>query len=251
MKLKIENLGVKFGKEVCVFENLNLNIKENEFVSIIGSSGCGKTTLLNCIAGFNGNYTGEIVIDNKMIQGISSRVGVVFQDHNLFPWKTVKQNIAFGLEIKKISKKTIDKKVSEFIELFGLQGFEDFYPHQISGGMKQRVGIARALIIDPDVLLMDEPFGALDKLTRVKMQDFLLKIWKKTKKTIIFVTHDIDEGIFLSDRVIVLSKRPSQILGEIKIDLPRPRNQETMLTKKFLEIKKQIFEKGFGKNGIN
>ncbi len=231
-KLQIKDLGIKLG-EITIVKDLNLSIKENEFVSIFGPSGCGKTTLLNAIAKFITKTDGEIVLDGR-------RIGFVFQDHNLFPWKTVAGNIGFGLRMKKIPKKRIQKKVKEYIRLFRLEGFENYYPHQLSGGMQQRVGIARTLITDPDVILMDEPFGALDKQMRQKMQEFLLKILEKKKKTIIFVTHDIDEGIFLSDRVIVLSERPARIVKEVKIDLSRPRTFKMTLSQNFLKIKKKF-----------
>jgi len=249
MKLVLKNLNVGFGKEkkrLTVLKNISLQIKENEFISIIGPSGCGKTTLLNAIAGLI-PYKGIIAIDEKKcIQDTkhpNKKIGFVFQHQNLFPWRTVFQNISYSLELKSLDKDTIKKKVREYIALVGLKGYEKYYPYQLSGGMQQRVGIARTLINEPDIVLMDEPFASLDKEARAEMQQFLLKLWEKHKKTILFVTHDIDEGIFLADRVVVLQKIPSSIKKEILVNIPRPRNAATMQSSAFLKIKQRILVK--------
>ena len=197
----VENLTKNFGK-LTVLRDISFSVKKNEFLSIIGPSGCGKTTLLYIIQGFLKQSTGKIKIRDK--------TGFIFQDHNLFPWKTVKENIQFGIKDSKI--------VKSLLKEINLQGFEDYYPSQISEGMKQRVGIARALANNPEILLMDEPFASLDYLTRLKMQDFLLKLHRDKNLTIILVTHDIDEAIRLSDRIIVLSKLPAKILKIIDVD---------------------------------
>lgn len=219
-------------KKVCksfedleVIKNLDLTVGDDEFVSIIGPSGCGKTTILRLIAGLEKPTSGEIYEDETLVEGPGPDRGVVFQEFALFPWRSVIQNIEFGLEIKGIPKDKRREIALEYIDLVNLEGFEDAYPKELSGGMKQRVGIARALANDPDVLLMDEPFGSLDAQTRNIMQKELLRIWQKKSKTVIFVTHSVDEAIYLSDRVIVLTTRPATVKKEFKIDLQRPRDR--------------------------
>jgi NitT/TauT family transport system ATP-binding protein len=219
-------------KDVCksfddleVIRNLNLKVEDDEFVSFIGPSGCGKTTILRLIAGLEEPTSGEIFEDDKLVEGPGPDRGVVFQEFALFPWRTVIENIEFGLEIKKIPKEKRREIALDFIDLVNLEGFEDTYPKELSGGMKQRVGIARALANDPDVLLMDEPFGSLDAQTRNIMQKELLRIWQARSKTVIFVTHSVDEAIYLSDRVFVLTTRPASVKTDFKIDVTRPRDR--------------------------
>jgi NitT/TauT family transport system ATP-binding protein len=215
-------------REFTAVKDFNLTVKKGEFVSIVGPSGCGKSTFLDILAGLSEPSSGEIYIDGHKISGPGLDRGIVLQGYALFPWRTVRQNIEYGLEIKKI-KKAGRKEVSDhFIDLVDLNGFEDSYPYELSGGMKQRVAIARALAYDPEVLLMDEPFAAVDAQTRETLQEELLRIWDKTGKTIIFITHSIDEAVFLADRVVVMSTNPGTISAVITIPLPRPRRSATL-----------------------
>ena len=219
--------------------NVNLTINKGEFVSIIGSSGCGKTTLLRLIAGFDKPQTGELLLNGKKITEPSPERGYVLQQGSLFPWLTVEQNIGVGLKARHVFKDKKDK-VPEFVSLIGLQGFEKSYPHQISGGMAQRVAIARALINDPELLLLDEPMGALDSFTRADIQDKLLELRKKKNTTMILVTHDVDEAIYLSDRIIIMTPRPGKVSEILDIKLPHPRHRGGT---EFLTIRKNILEK--------
>ncbi|HWQ79524.1 MAG TPA: ABC transporter ATP-binding protein [Anaerovoracaceae bacterium] len=230
-KIVARNIGRKFlikrvgenRQEFTAVENLNLKIKKGEFVTIVGPSGCGKSTFLDILAGVSAPTQGEIYIDGHQVTGPALDRGIVLQGYALFPWRTARQNIEYGLEIKHVNKK--DRKIisDKFIDLVELNGFEDRYPYELSGGMKQRVAIARALAYDPEVLLMDEPFAAVDAQTREVLQDELLKIWEKTDKTIVFVTHSIEEAVFLADRVAVMSTNPGRIKAIIDVNLPRPR----------------------------
>lgn len=238
--LSIRNLSKSFPKEdgeIEALKNINLDIRNNELVCVLGPSGCGKTTLLRLIAGLQDPTSGEIILNGKVVEAPGSDRGMVFQEFALYPWRTVKKNIEFGLEIKKITAEERDAISKRLIETVGLTGFENTRPNELSGGMKQRVGIARALAIDPAILLMDEPFGALDAQTRNQMQKELLRIWKETKKTILFVTHSVDEAVFLADRVIVLTRRPSEIREIFNIDLVRPRDRADP---EFLALRKKI-----------
>lgn len=210
-------------KEFTAIQGLNLEVRQGEFITIVGPSGCGKSTFLDMLAGLNHPTSGEIYIDGNRITGPALDRGIVLQGYALFPWRTVWENVAFGLEIKKIPKKERRRISQEFINLVGLQGFEDRYPYELSGGMKQRVAIARALAYDPEVLLMDEPFAAVDAQTREILQDELLRIWEETQKTIVFVTHSIDEAVLLADRVAVMSTNPGAIKEVVDIKLPRTR----------------------------
>jgi len=210
-------------KDFVAIKDVNLNIKAGEFLTIVGPSGCGKSTLLDIIAGLSKPTSGEIYIDDKIITGPALDRGIVLQGYALFPWRTVRHNVEFGLEIKGIKKKDRREISSRFIKLVGLEGFEDRYPYELSGGMRQRVAIARALAYDPEVLLMDEPFAAIDAQTREVMQDELLRIWEETNKTIIFVTHSIEEAVGLADRVAIMSANPGYIKEIVDVDLPRPR----------------------------
>lgn len=213
------------GKQMEALHDINLDISENEFVCFIGPSGCGKTTLLRVIAGLEEPSSGEIRLEGIPIMGPGPERGMVFQEYSLFPWRTVLDNVAFGLELKGISKDERYRKARQYIKMVGLERFEERYPHELSGGMKQRVAIARALVNEPKALLMDEPFGALDAQTRNIMQSELLRVWEEEKKTVVFVTHSVDEAIYLADRIVIMSARPGKIKDVIKIDLPRPRNR--------------------------
>lgn len=213
------------GGEVIALDEISLSIDSGEFICLLGPSGCGKTTLLNCIAGFVRPDSGTIRMSGKPINGPGSDRGVVFQDHGLLPWYTVRQNIGLGPKIRKVKRLEIEETVKKYVTLVGLTGFERRHPAQLSGGMKQRVGIARALANRPDALLMDEPFGALDAQTRQAMQEELLKIWQAEQKTIVFVTHSIPEAIFLADRIVVMSPRPGRIQEILTVDIPRVRDR--------------------------
>ncbi len=225
-------------KKVVALESLDLHVESNEFVSIIGPSGCGKSTFLLLTAGLESMTSGKIICDGKPVTGPDPSRAIVFQEYLLFPWQTVRKNIEFGPRVNGVSAEERKKISDEFISLVGLEGFENQYPHELSGGMKQRVAIARALANNPDILLMDEPFGALDALTREMLQTELLRIWQKAKCTVLFVTHSISEAILLSDRVVIMSPRPGRIISDISIDLPRPRSRETLFTPEFKEYEK-------------
>ncbi|MCR5678484.1 MAG: ABC transporter ATP-binding protein [Agathobacter sp.] len=226
------------GNRVEALKDVDLEIKPGEFISIIGPSGCGKTTLLRLIAGLDKPQTGQLFIDGAEITGADPSRGYVFQQGSLFPWLSVRNNIAYGLRARNVyrSKK---ENIENYIELVGLKGFEKSYPHQISGGMAQRVAIARALINEPKALLLDEPMGALDSFTRADLQDKLLELWKKDGTTMVLVTHDIDEAIYLSDRIVIMTPRPGKISKIIDVNLSRPRQRGSA---SFLDMRRQILE---------
>lgn len=210
---------------VSALKNINLDIEDGEFLCVVGLSGCGKTTLLNILGGFFKHTQGEILLDGKPIDDAERmNRGVVFQEYALFPWRTALKNVEFGLEMKGMEPKEREETAQKYIELVHLEKFAHLYPHNLSGGMKQRVAVARAYAYEPEFLLMDEPFGALDAQTRENLQEMTVEVWQKTKKTIFYVTHNLSEAVFLADRIIVLAGQPGVIHKEIKIDLPRPRN---------------------------
>jgi len=227
------------GTVTQALENVNLEIGDTEFICLVGPSGCGKTTLLRIIAGLETTTTGSVTIDGNAVTGPDPKRGMVFQEYSLFPWRKVVDNVAFGLEMKGVGKAERRKTADRYIEMVGLSQFRDAYPFELSGGMRQRVAIARALANDPDVLLMDEPFGALDAQTRNRMQKELLCLWKKTEKTIVFVTHSVDEAVYLSDRIIVLSPRPGSVQEIITIPWPRPRDRTSA---DFAEVRRRVLE---------
>lgn len=230
-------------KDFTAIQNVNLVVEKGEFLTIVGPSGCGKSTLLDIIAGLSKPNSGEIYIDNKLITKPDLDRGIILQGYALFPWRTVRKNVEFGLEIKKVPKNQRKDISRKYIDLVGLQGFEDRYPYELSGGMKQRVAIARALAYDPEVLLMDEPFAAVDAQTRETLQDELLRIWEETNKTIIFVTHSIDEAVALADRVAVMSTNPGRIKEIVKVKLPRPRRVgDVISTTDFSWIRHKVWE---------
>jgi len=227
---------------VTALNNFNIEVNKGEFVSIVGPSGCGKSTFLNMLLGLIKPGSGEMRINGTPITGPGQERAMVFQEFGLLPWRTVQANVELGLELKGIPSAERAARGSELIKLVGLNGFERHYPHELSGGMKQRVGLARALATEPEVLLMDEPFAALDAQTRDLMQMELLQIWERTKKTVLFVTHSIEEAAYLSDRVIVMTARPGRTKDVLKVGLPRPRDYEMRLTPEFNEIKLHIWE---------
>ena len=227
--------------EVVALNGVNFDIKENEFICVIGPSGCGKSTLLNIIAGLLEPTAGQILVDGKPIQGTGTDRGVVFQQYALFPWLTVKKNVEFGLKLKGLSKDECDSIAMKYLKMVELEKFADSYPKELSGGMKQRVAIARAYAMNPEVLLMDEPFGALDAQTRTQLQTELLKAWQEENKTCFFVTHDIEEAIVLATRVVIMSARPGRIKEVVDIDIPYPRDQETKMSERFIELKNHIW----------
>lgn len=220
-----------------VVRNLNFSAEENEFLVLFGPGQCGKTTIINMIAGFESATTGKMLADGKKIEKPDVSRGVVFQSISLFPWMAAMQNVEYGLKIKGVNKKERQKHAQKYIDLVGLNGFEKSFPVQLSGGMKQRVGIARAYCNEPEVMLMDEPFGALDAQTRYMMQEELQRIWSSEKRTVIFVTNNIEEAIYLADRIIVLTNCPATVKKEYRIDLPRPRD---LVSEEFLALRKEI-----------
>ena len=244
IKLKIDNVYKEYqgrnGKTIAL-NGVSLDIKENEFICVVGPSGCGKSTLLNIIAGLLEPTSGTVSLDGKVIEGTGVERGVVFQQYALFPWRTVLKNVMFPLEMKKVPKAEAEAIARKYIKSVGLEGFEKSFPKELSGGMKQRVAIARAYAANPEVLLLDEPFGALDAQTRVQLQSELLETWEKEKKTCFFITHDVDEAVILAQRVIIMSARPGRIKKIVDIDIPYPRTQATKTDPRFLELKTEIW----------
>jgi len=237
-KLRTEALGMAFdrdGQRMSVLENINLEVFEGEFVCVLGPSGCGKSTLLSTMAGFLAPTVGEVRIDGEIVRGPDPRRIFVFQERGVFPWLTVEGNIGFGLG--KLPRAERTQRVEHYIKMVGLEGFEKSYPHELSGGMKQRVEVARALAVNPDVMFLDEPFGALDSITRMVMRGELLRIWQAERKTILFVTHDIDEAVQLADRVVVMSARPGRIQQIVPIDVAHPRD---ISSPRYLELRDGI-----------
>ncbi|MCI7289625.1 MAG: ABC transporter ATP-binding protein [Blautia sp.] len=245
IKLQVRGLSKIYednSKEVVALKDVNLEVKESEFVMIVGPSGCGKTSLINIIGGLDEASAGEVLLDGKSVSGPGADRGMVFQGYSLFPWLTVQKNVEFGLKMKKISPAERAEHARKYIRLVGLEGFEDALPRQLSGGMKQRVAIARTLANEPEVLLMDEPFGALDAQTRVVMQELLADISRRTGTTILFITHDIDEAVLLGERIYVMSRRPGTVRDAITVDIPGERNHNSLVLPEFLETKKKIMD---------
>ncbi|SMC64402.1 ABC transporter ATP-binding protein [Papillibacter cinnamivorans] len=246
-EIRIEDLTVQFpdnkgGEPVVALSNVSLDIRRGEFISLVGPSGCGKTTLLRAIADLQQPTSGRIIVRGLFPREIrmQKKYGIVFQSPVLYDWRTVRRNVCMPMEIMGIPKKQRTATVTEMLELVGLYNFGTKYPHELSGGMQQRVGIARALAVKPEILLMDEPFSALDEFTKEKLQEDLLTIWEKTQKTIVFVTHSISEAVFLSDRVVVLSPHPGRLSAVVDIDLPRPRSLQTKQMPEFYEYVNKI-----------
>ncbi len=237
-KLRVEHLGMVFqrdGEAVSALEDISVDVSVGEFVCIVGPSGCGKSTLLNVLAGFLSSTSGSVTIDGEAVTGPDPRRILVFQERGVFPWLTVEGNIGFGLS--KLPRAEREARIAHYVQTVRLQGFEKTYPADLSGGMKQRLQVARALAVNPDILYLDEPFGALDSITRVIMRGELLRIWQTERRTILFVTHDIDEAVQLADRVIVLSSRPARIKEILTIDIPHPRN---ISSQRYLELRDEL-----------
>ena len=244
IKVKIDNVEKIYegrkGRMVAL-NGVSLDIKENEFICVVGPSGCGKSTLLNIIAGLLDATSGAVYVDGKKVEGTGTERGVVFQQYALFPWLTVIKNVMFGLKLKGMSDAEAREVAMKYIRMVDLEEFVDSYPKEFSGGMKQRVAIARAYAVQPEVLLMDEPFGALDAQTRTQLQTELLKTWEEEQKTCFFITHDVEEAIVLATRVVIMSARPGRIRDIVDIDIPYPRTQETKMTPEFIALKNRIW----------
>lgn len=248
-KIVAEQLGLAYidqgtpgrSRSNVVLHDFNLSVREGEFLSVLGPSGCGKSSFLNILAGLVPQTRGDVRIDGQILSGVSRKLGVVFQGYALFPWRTVMENIEIGLEIRDVKRAERRAEAARFLSLVGLQAYGDHYPHQLSGGMRQRVAIARALAYGPEVLLMDEPFGALDAQTRESLQSELLGIWEKSAKTVVFITHSIDEAIFLSDRVAIMTRGPGRIKEIVDITLPRPRDDTVRNSTAFLALRQRAW----------
>lgn len=243
--LEVKNLGKTFetaGGTVTALKDINFKTHKREFVCVIGPSGCGKSTLIRILAGLESPTSGSVLLDGEEVHGPGPDRGMVFQGYTLFPWLTVKRNVMFGLLQSGHSREVAEEDARQWIDLVGLTKFVDSYPHQLSGGMKQRVAIARALANQPRILLMDEPFGALDAQTRIKMQSYLMDIWKNIDITVLFITHDLDEAIYLADRILVLKAHPGEVQELIEVPVPQPRSPEQLLSPEFLATKKRLEE---------
>lgn len=244
VKVKIDNVKKIYNGrngEMIALNGVNLDIMENEFICVVGPSGCGKSTLLNIIAGLLEPTSGKVYCDGKEVVGTGTERGVVFQQYALFPWMTVLKNVMFGLNLKGIKGKEAEDIAMKYIKMVQLEDFVNHYPKELSGGMKQRVAIARAYAVNPSILLMDEPFGALDAQTRTQLQTELLETWEKERKTCFFITHDVEEAIILAQKVIIMSARPGRIKEIVDINIPYPRTQETKMSKEFLDLKNHIW----------
>ncbi len=241
--LQVDQLTQSFdqgGSQKVILKDVSLKIYEREFVCVIGPSGCGKSTLGRIVAGLDAYPSGEVIVDKEKVKGPSASRGMVFQGYTLFPWKTVKENVMFGPIMGGRSKSSAERSAREWLDVVGLTKYENHYPHQLSGGMKQRVAIARALVNEPKVLIMDEPFGALDPYTRQKMQKHLLDLWRNIDITIVFITHDMDEAVLLSDRIVVLKANPGEVQEIIEVPLARPRSPDIVTDSHFLQLKAHI-----------
>jgi NitT/TauT family transport system ATP-binding protein len=226
--------------ETEALRNINFKVHRREFVCVIGASGCGKSTLIRTLAGLEKQSAGQVLLDGKPVEGPGRDRGMVFQGYSLFPWLTVKKNVMFGPEMSGLGRDTSEREARQWLDLVGLTKFADSYPHQLSGGMRQRVAIARALVNQPRILLMDEPFGALDAQTRCKMQSHLLEIWRNIDITVLFITHDLDEAIYLADRILVLKPHPGEVLEVIEVPVPRPRSSAQFTSPEFVATKKRL-----------
>lgn len=248
-KIQVKNIEKNFvntrNEVQTALAQVSLEIKEGEFICLLGPSGCGKTTLLNLLAGFDKPSQGEVAIDGIKVESTNPKFITIFQDYGLFPWRTVLGNVEYGLEAKGVSKEKRREISRRYISMVGLEKFINAHPQELSGGMKQRVAIARALAVEPEILFMDEPFGALDAITRMNMQDEIVRIWQESKRTIVFVTHDIDEAIFLADRIVIMSPHPGRIESVLPVDMRRPRDHTSY---DFGQIREKVYRE-FGLKG--
>jgi NitT/TauT family transport system ATP-binding protein len=239
-KISLRGVGKRFD-DFDALGAVDLDIADNEFVTLVGPSGCGKSTLLNILAGLEEPTVGDAVVDGRHVAGPGPDRGVIFQQYALFPWLTVRQNVEFGLRTARVPKAERRRRVDHYLELVGLAAFADALPKTLSGGMKQRCAIARAYAADPAILLMDEPFGAVDALTRVKLQEQLLETWSAERRTVLFITHDVDEAVFLANRVVVMAARPGRIQEIVDVDLPYPRTEEVRLSPEFTVLRNRVW----------
>ncbi|SFC91423.1 ABC transporter ATP-binding protein [Tropicimonas isoalkanivorans] len=243
-KIAFRNVSKVFGTGADAFtaiRDLTLEIADGEIVTVVGPSGCGKSTAMNMVAGLIPHSSGEVLVDGRPVSGPGPDRGVIFQQYALFPWLTVRENVEFGLKLQGLGRQERRKRAMHYLGLVGLQDFAESYPKTLSGGMKQRCAIARAYAVNPSVLLMDEPFGALDALTRVTLQNQLLDTWSKDRRTVMFITHDVDEAVFIASRVVVLAARPGRLQEIIEVDLPYPRDEEVRLSPEFMEIRNRVW----------
>jgi ABC-type nitrate/sulfonate/bicarbonate transport system, ATPase component len=243
VELRLEHLSREFvtttGERIVALQDISLEVRDEEFVCLLGPSGCGKTTLLRIIGGLDYATGGKALLNGIPIRGPDPRTAMIFQEYSLYPWRNVRENIMLGLEIRGVPRGKRDETTRQYLEMVGLEGFERTYPYELSGGMRQRVAVARALAVEPEILLMDEPFGALDAQTRNRMQIELLRIWEMTKKTVIFVTHSVDEAVFLADRIVVLTRRPGRIKEIVDVPQERPRERTDQA---FITIRKHVLD---------
>ncbi|TDD91752.1 ABC transporter ATP-binding protein [Actinomadura darangshiensis] len=251
-KISVKGITKTFtlGKDsFTALDDVSLDIEDNEFVTVVGPSGCGKSTLLNILAGLEEPTDGQSLVDGSAVSGPGPERGVIFQQYALFPWLTVRKNIEFGLKTARVSKAERRDRAQHFIEMVGLEQFADALPKMLSGGMRQRCAIARAYAVNPSILLMDEPFGALDALTRVKLQEQLLDTWSKEQRTVLFITHDVDEAVFLANRVIVMAADPGRIYDVVDVDLPYPRSEEFRLSTEFAALRNRVWHSVYHQDG--
>ncbi|RYZ10147.1 MAG: ABC transporter ATP-binding protein [Myxococcales bacterium] len=240
--IRLQNVDIHFGEgktAVQALRGIDLGIAAGELVSVLGPSGCGKSTIIGAVAGFTRVSSGSLLVDGHEVRAPGPDRGVVFQQHTLFPWKTVLENVEFGLKMRRVDRAQRRRAAAEILDHVGLGEFKEHYPHQLSGGMQQRVSLARVLVNRPRVILMDEPFCSLDAQTRLQMQQTLLELWQEFHMTVVFVTHDVDEAVFLSDRVVVLSPRPGTVKAELLVDLPRPRSVDLLTSHAFMDLKRR------------
>lgn len=243
--IRLRDVDIHFGEgktAVQALRGIDLDVRAGELISILGPSGCGKSTIIGAVAGFTRVSSGQLDVDGQPVRAPGPDRGVVFQQHTLFPWKTVLENVAFGLKMQRIAKPERNRAAREILAHVGLSEFLEHYPHQLSGGMQQRVNLARVLVNRPRVILMDEPFCSLDAQTRLQMQQMLLQLWHEFHMTVVFVTHDVDEAVFLSDRVVVLSRRPGTVKAQLPIGLPRPRTRDVLTSLEFTQLKREALE---------